>query len=358
MTKKSLISIITGAVIFVILIVTATFFDLEISIALADADNVFGQFFAVFGMSYLWLIIPFAGIVFYHTISDERKFGRLLKSFFVIVTAIGWYLVVKDYMKRFGVEIKASYLYKGVFAVILTIISILATNRVDKKIMEKLVIFAVFALVAAAISVAITEFLKFMCSRQRFRNMPEGDYTGFTQWYRPNWFGKGHDGAEISDFAGASDDGMFESFPSGHTMAATMSFTLVMLPELFEKLKKYSVWFVVAPSLFTAATMLSRIIARAHFLSDVVFGAFITLSVIFLVKFLLKIFMKKMAQKNIDLIKWLRYGSKNAENVNLLESDIVMGDNIISQDNEKTIKKIKQEETAESILISTTEDDD
>ncbi|MFA6866405.1 MAG: phosphatase PAP2 family protein [Clostridia bacterium] len=301
MTKKSLTAIIIGAFVFVALIVVATFFDLEISLAIGNADSFFGQFFNVFGMAFILLLLPTAGIILYQAISVDTKYYWAIKVLFILVILGGYYYLVDSNMGRLGADIYLDEVYSAVFAIVLTVLSILATNHIDKKVMKKLVIFAIFILIAGAISELTIKFMKHLWSRQRFRNMPEGDYSGFTQWYHPNWFGQGHSDAVVSDFAGASDSGTYYSFPSGHAGSAALSFMIVMLPEIFDKLKKFKIWFWVFPIIFTACTMLSRIIARAHFLSDVTFGVAVTLVVIFVTKKLVYIVDAKIKAKKDKL---------------------------------------------------------
>ncbi|HKL74181.1 MAG TPA: phosphatase PAP2 family protein, partial [Clostridia bacterium] len=266
MTKKSILTLIILCVAFIGVLLVATFFDLDINIALANADSVFGQFFALFGEATAWMIIPIAGVILLQGVTKENKFRTYLKIVWLLLTFIGWFLVVRYFFEEIVIDLKAGILYEIFFAIIFTIMSILGTNKVDKEVMQKLVIFALVALVALAISQAVTTVLKMAWSRQRFRNMPVDDYSGFSNWYSPNWFKKGNSGAFVSDFAGMPDEDGFKSFPSGHTMAAGLSFIIIMLPDLFEKLKKQKLWFYVVPAIYTFAVALSRIVIRAHFL--------------------------------------------------------------------------------------------
>jgi membrane-associated phospholipid phosphatase len=99
------------------------------------------------------------------------------------------------------------------------------------------------------------------------------DASGFTPWYVAN-LGKNKAAADnyVEDGAGMLFDDAYKSFPSGHTSAAALSFVVVLLPDIFEKLKKQKIWFYIVPAIFTVLVAVSRIVNRAHFLSDVLFG--------------------------------------------------------------------------------------
>ena len=71
---------------------------------------------------------------------------------------------------------------------------------------------------------------------------------------------------------GASD--AFKSFPSGHTCSAAMSYVLIMLPDAIDfkhkKAAKAICW--ICPIVITGLVATSRIVAGAHYMSDVTFG--------------------------------------------------------------------------------------
>ncbi len=283
MTKKKIIGIAAWAVSFVAILLVATFYDLQINIALANADSIFGQFFRMFGELTGWIAIPVGGTILYQA-CPKNKGGRILKIFWFVVTLVGWFLTVNYVFEELtgasydGYEspYRLMALYTAVFSVGLTFMSILGTNKIDKEIMKKLAVFAVALLFALALSQIITNIMKIMWTRQRFRNLDVGnggtDATGFTPWYIPN-FGKNKGVNYVADSSGMKESDAYKSFPSGHSAGAAISFAVVILPDLFEKLKKYKVWFYVVPAVYTVCVMISRIVNRAHYLSDTLFGA-------------------------------------------------------------------------------------
>lgn len=288
MTKKRLIGCIIGAVCFVAVLLVATFYDLEINKALGNADSVYGQFFRLFGELTGWIVIPFATAFLFHVTVRRNKIAIVISVFWAIATFVGWFLTVKYILGEFtgasyadgfyASPYRALILYDVVFALLLTAGTLYGTSRIPKETLYKLAQLAAAILIALALSQAVTYVMKLAWSRQRFRNLPIGnggtDSTGFTPWYHPN-FGKNKGVYYFPDSAGMKEKEAYTSFPSGHTCGAALTFVFVMLPDLFEKLKKYKICFYVFAIAYTVAVAISRIVNRAHYLSDTLFGGYI-----------------------------------------------------------------------------------
>lgn len=290
MKKGTLVGIISTSVVFVALLLVATFYDLQISVALGNADSLFGQFFRLFGEATGWIIVPFAGAVLFCSTDKKTIIGRLLTVVWGIVVVVGWFLTVSYFVEEFtgdsyrdglyGSPYNSLILYDVVFALIISFFHIFIVSKLKKETISKLVIFSIAMIIALALSQIVTTVLKNVWTRQRFRNLDIGNggtsSNGFTPWYIPG-LGKNREAAlyYVEDVAGMMKEDAYKSFPSGHTSAAAMSFIVVMLPDIFEKLKKYKVWFYVGPIVYTALVAVSRIVNRAHFLSDVLFGGMI-----------------------------------------------------------------------------------
>jgi membrane-associated phospholipid phosphatase len=184
------------------------------------------------------------------------------------------------------------WLYISTYSVIGAVLAILATNQVDKQTMRRLAVFAVCVLIIMALAGIISQAVKISWERPRFRYV---DSASFSPWYRINF------GQNNRSIFGRGLPDYLKSFPSGHTAGSGVIFALLLLPELFEKLKKYTPWFWATATVYTAAVGLSRLISGHHFLSDVLIGGAITLGVTLLVKLLLK----KLLEKN-KLAWWLK----------------------------------------------------
>jgi len=268
----------------------ATFFDLQISIAIGNADSVFGQFFNYLGEFPAWFGIPVACLIFFRAV--KGKYVKILKPVFLAFTFVGFFFLADYLMDEMTADLKWKYLYVTLFGLTMTGFAVLVTKKTDGKFFEKLMIFAVLTLTLIAVSQGITEILKLIWSRQRFRNLQAGNVfmgtsEGFTPWYLPT-LGKHDPTALYSDvLGGKGDSGAYKSFPSGHTAAAASSFAIIILPDIFEKLKKYRAVFYAAPVLFTVLVAISRIVNRAHYLSDVTVAGFYTAGIAFLFRFLI-----------------------------------------------------------------------
>lgn len=178
MTKKSIIALSSCAAAFVALLAAATFFDLEISIAIGNADSVFGQFFNYLGETPAWAGLPAALLILYQAVRKENKFCKWLKPLLLAATFVGFFLFARFLMDEMFVELKWSYLYMAVFGAVMTFLAVAATNRVDKQIFERLLIFAVLVLVCLAVSQGLVTIFKYVWSRQRFRNLQAGNVIG------------------------------------------------------------------------------------------------------------------------------------------------------------------------------------
>lgn len=307
MAKKNILAIGICAICFVALMTVAAFFDLQIDEAIGNADSVFGQFFANLGEIPAWLAIPVAGIILYQAVRKDNKYAVWLKIAFLALTFVGTLFLFRYFSKHLFTELKWKYLYLVVFSVAVEWLAVLGTNKVDKELMEKLVFFAVFLIIVLAVSQGITTLFKWIWSRQRFRNLEAGNITGgeargFTPWYKPNW-GNPNKNYYYPDSAGADADDAYKSFPSGHTAAAAMTFVLIMLPDMFEKLRKYKMWFYIGPAIYTLLVAVSRMVNRAHYLSDVTMGATITIVTVFVVRWLMYLIRNKLDAKKLIMVE-------------------------------------------------------
>lgn len=316
MKKSTLIGIISYAVVFVALLLVATFYDLQINIALGNADSLFGQFFRLWGESVGWLMIPIGGAILFCACDKKSKIGKIVAIVWLAVVFVGWYLSVSYFLEEFtgdsyiegkyGSPYRAITLYSVTFAVIFTGIHIWAVSKIKKETLAKLVIFALAMLIALAINQIITTVMKNIWTRQRFRNLDIGNggtsSNGFTPWYKAG-LGQNRDAAlyYVEDSAGMMQKDAYKSFPSGHTSTAAITLVLIMLPDIFEKLKKFKVWFYVVPIIFTVLVAISRIVNRAHYLSDVLFGATLGFISVFISITLVKIAEKKKTKNKFML---------------------------------------------------------
>ena len=155
-------------------------------------------------------------------------------------------------------------------------------SKVKNEDLKALLRWAITVVVIAILSNAIVQGTKLIFDRTRFRAMVyEGDTTfeHFTPWYQINQ----NKFATTSQYA--SD--YFKSFPSGHTCAASSIFLLTLLPMFYKKVdtKEWKTFFYVVAIIYTVSVALSRIIAGAHFFTDVYIAGLVTITLIFIAKY-------------------------------------------------------------------------
>jgi membrane-associated phospholipid phosphatase len=307
-SKKAWLQIGICFAVFAAIATLAALLDLRISHAMYSANSFFGQFFNRVGKFPLWLAAPAAfTITFHQEFGKTKKSAAAWKVATAAFTFLAWFFVMHEFFDSFEIGVRFAVVYMLVLAAFLTAASLLATCKVDKKVMKKLFLFAVFMIIVLAVSNGAVQILKILWSRQRYRTMAgsstainqylsQAPYGGFSPWYKPEFLFRSPIRTQgYMEAFRAYDSDAFASFPSGHAVAAACSFALILLPDIFEKLKKHNWMFWTFPAIYTAIVALSRIVAGAHYLSDVLFGSFIGLTVAALTRF---IFVEKMLKKN------------------------------------------------------------
>jgi len=311
MKKKIIYPIVYG--VLVLLLILATFCDLSISKALASvpkneyfSNNFFANFFECFGEIPVFLILGASvWVVGYNLAYKKENYKTIIfiitgvLSFFVFclclmrcIEALGEvYDFTNDLDSSIGDEICII-----LFSLVCIAICILLTLNLGKEKFEKVFLFCLTFVIIALASFLITQILKAIFSRPRFRALSEIGYRYYSPWYKPSTI-------DPSKFNYANiivDDG-FVSFPSGHTSWITCSLTLAFLPRFINISKKAQLYFTIIPAVFTILVAFSRIIAGAHFLSDVVFSLIFTLLLEELTVFVVLKLKNRKGKKNKEI---------------------------------------------------------
>ncbi|HQC54290.1 MAG TPA: phosphatase PAP2 family protein [Clostridia bacterium] len=287
----SFIGITVSISVFIVLAIVSAFLDLEISKALYSPNSFFGHYFANTGELPLFLFgLTACVILFYQNFSSDKKKNIATKIVFAILTFAGCFITLYYFGRRFTKEdLLYPLIYMIIFAIFFAILCLLCGKILPNDTMKKLLWFALFIIIVLIISNVLVQVFKLLWDRQRFRTMVDGNpsapatlaqlspnFKGFTPWYKINLFKQPEFRTEAyrTAFLEADDDA-FKSFPSGHTVAASASFCLILLPDIFDKFKKYKVVFWIVPIIYTVLVGISRIVIAAHYLSDVLFGGYI-----------------------------------------------------------------------------------
>lgn len=286
--------------VLAILLIIASFYDLQISKTLADLEfgqyyshNFFARFFEVIGEMPVYFLISFSFCIFSISIYNNLKLQKIKEktqkkqktlNFLIFLKIFGGILFVAIAFVFFyiGFNKMLKYIYRLnsinnnyltillpiIFSLILDFFVLVLLSKVDNKKIEKLCYFGFIIICSALITNIVVQSLKPLFARMRYRAMTflnDATFSGFTPWFNIN--------GEIilTDFQkslGLSKD-IFKSFPSGHTAAATSILALCSIPFLFEDIKRYKkILLFVLPFVYVVVVALSRIVMGAHFLSD------------------------------------------------------------------------------------------
>ncbi|EGQ5754022.1 phosphatase PAP2 family protein [Enterococcus faecalis] len=148
----------------------------------------------------------------------------------------------------------------GIYTIV-TLLSQYWLNKKDDNQLENLLKIAVFASLTVFLSLEVNHALKDFWGRVRPYELSSSQKE-FTSWIYPNGI-NGH-----------------KSFPSGHTMAATLMIVFSWFSSSRTNHKR--LWtFGIA---YGALMGISRVIIGAHFVSDVVFSYFLTAFIIYIIR--------------------------------------------------------------------------
>ena len=322
MTEKRKNIIIVGAasVVFLTLLIVATFYDLEITRALADleigqyqSNNIFGRIFETIGEMPVYLITLFAASIIIADLSRRKR-----TTYFVIIIIILEFISIfvayyafrklfKYLSDHFDMASSTSWTTELSY-VLLGIILVVAINFLSRKytleFLNAVLPWAAIVLATVAFSQFLTQIIiKIPAGRYRYCTMNTlDDFSRFTKWFCFN--GKIKPTEAMLEM-GIAKDGM-KSFPSGHTCAAATLITLTSLPLFLEKAntKKYKIICWSSVVAFVLIVMITRLIMGKHFLSDVLIGGFVTVICYYACLFFgKKIYDKKVKLQPLEKIK-------------------------------------------------------
>lgn len=340
MNTKSNKGLIIFSFIFYIAAVAAMIFgsfnDLQINLKIFNPENTFAHLAEQFSQFVYWGIWgPALTIVFLCRRNLNESLGVINKVFpfikpfgntettlykvlntilnviltlgYFVLAVVGWKKlienIIKNILKEMGREDLPQFIYFAVCAFVAAA-AIFLCSKIDKQKLRKLEGLALAGILLGIFS-KILEECKEITGRVRFREMvaysngfidedglsdathspltkamaDSTDFSAFTAWYK-----KGDD-MGIYDHS--------NSFPSGHTTYCCSMFLTYILCKAYDKLKKlapFALFFSAAYVIVIAAT---RMIAGAHYLTDVAGAAIIGYSFFLIVYKLYNTFTKK-----------------------------------------------------------------
>lgn len=314
--KKKII-LLSGIAAYIVLMIIATFFDLQINNVVADLNageyysrNIFGRIFDDLGALPVYMLVAIAfGVIFFYSDKIKDKAYRYIVKFVCALMAfIFWFLLVRKFVSY----IAAHYNYEdkldsaatfafSVAGLILCLLTLYVLSKQDKETIARLYVWSLIIIFTAAISQAFAQGIKVIASRPRYCTMAileesgDGGFFMYKRWYQFSGIKK------VSERwleLGIAADGL-KSFPSGHVASTTMLVTLLALPDLLpglnEKKPKIILWCVAVAAPIIVA--ISRMVMGAHFLSDVLVGGAITVVSYWIAKGIVKNKAKKLGIK-------------------------------------------------------------
>ena len=300
--KKNHVAVILFLCVFGALLTIATFYDLEVSriltrFSLKEGDyytnNVFANFFEAAGMLPHYLLRAFSalsvGWFFYKFL--PQKALRILSLVVGAVAATHLlsgairdvifypmrHMIAEDADKAIaaiGAMTPTVYVISYVASAAVVGLSVYLTRNVPWDVWRRLVFFAFLYFLIDFLSGTIVSGVKGYVDRPRFRSMNSaygqevGGFELYARWYEVSGNNLILRATPLAKYTDA-----FRSFPSGHTECAALSYSLILLIDCLQIEKRsVKIWLWTAPIVWTGLTAIGRIVAGAHFMSDVLMG--------------------------------------------------------------------------------------
>ena len=244
-------------------------FDYQISCALFDQANLYGRVIEAAGELPFELCASAAGVMLVRAADRSRVMGWLQVALGVLIN-----VAVVAYEVHGALRADAGLAaVTGVLSLALIVVGNIVIFRITREAAStELRRWAVMVIMVwAAQAVILNLLVKPLWSRPRMRVIAVTPGLEFQPWWQI-----GNPGKASFIAAGVIKDG-FKSFASGHTAHAAIGLMLAGLPAVGLKRcpsrRRIVFWAAVA---VTAGVALGRIVAGAHFLSDVTCGFALT----------------------------------------------------------------------------------
>lgn len=288
------------ALIGLVGIIVGSIYDLKLSSSLYDKNNAFSNFVETFGEGIGYLSGCIGGTLLFLGLYKNNKLifrilGYFLLVFPVVLSTILYGKAIGP--NEYGITISKPYNY--VFAVTISIIVCLITYFiVNKKEYRSLIISGSVIAISIILTVAIVNGgLKFIGGRPRYRYLI-GDAIskdGLNESYK-NWW-------QFQPFKYLSGD-YHKSWPSGHVGITTCLLSISFITPVLNKSNKWSCLIIFSiMSIITLVICICRIIAGAHFLSDVSTSIFLVSLVILLSSYIVELFDNKFSKSKLENIE-------------------------------------------------------
>ena len=279
--KKMRLPLIIALGVAIIGIIFGSFFDLQISSAIASADNKFALTVSAIGPTIGFAAVACMGGGFIALIV-KGKYHIALKILFGVLAAcclgVSIFYPAGEY---FGINgfYGAAPEWVGYLIVIIPEAAAMVGGYFLFKDYQNDKLWIIFCMIVVLLLIALLGViprLKDFIHRPRYRGLVQYADVTFHNWWEPF--------KEYRDYVNAHPDiphDNFKSYPSGHTAEASIVLVaFTFLPFAHKKFEKIQLPLFIGGCALVLLVAFSRILAAAHFLSDVSWGATIVLTLI------------------------------------------------------------------------------
>ena len=240
-------------------------FDYQISLALFDPANLFGRLIEAMGELPFEIVASVAGVMLVRCARRESKGSIAAAVLGVAVNVALFAYEVMSALRNNGALVPLAAAVSVGVTVAANVVIFRLTRDASRFELLRWAVMVLMVWVAQAILLNLV--VKPLWSRPRMRVIAATPGLEFQPWWVI-----GHPGRDAFIAAGVIKDG-FRSFASGHTAHAALGLMLAALPVPAFRAnpgrRRAALWLAAAVAVLVAC---GRIVAGAHFLSDVTCG--------------------------------------------------------------------------------------
>ena len=262
-------------------IIFGSFFDLQISTAIASADNGFALTVSAIGPTIGFAAVAAMGGGFVALIVKGKYHIALKILFGVLAAACLGVAIFYPAGEYFGINgfYGAAPEWAGYLIVIIPECAAMVGGYFVFRDYQNDKLWIIFCMIVVLLLIALLGIiprLKDFIHRPRYRGLVQYTDVTFHNWWEPF--------KEYRDYVNAHPDvphDNFKSYPSGHTAEASILLVaFTFLPFAHKKFEKMQLPLFLGGCALVLLVAFARILAAAHFLSDVSWGATIVLTLI------------------------------------------------------------------------------